>query len=500
MFSLPGRIKNIHLPFVLNKDQYKKCGETYTSTTSGFTILDENNDSIDDSLQQLFSFKNSDTTQSNSVGKLQVYPKSYDDIITNDVSFKSLYGYSHVQDINIGHFLKYIPDIQIREFLPDTKLDQIINLFQQLIKFFKAGISDFSSVVKSMKEEQEEQKNNENKDASKTLDFSYISNLYDKLKTVSTSLISYLTGEKGHLYDCFSEASAALNPIKFNFSTGEKSVLKKYHNYIFNFPYLMWYGLQSCSTMNIYELPGIVQDNQMYSANGSPGWNSAGISIQAQLDKFLPGVSNRTILGTFISSILGNINVSFMPWWDGVSGNSTPSPNVTIKLNLFNDSIEAAINNFIFVNTLIPNARWMQYGFFQHSPCLYDIKLNGYKRLYACTGEFSVTQQGVLRTPSITFFERMINKHINPIVFGDTTTVETLEELIKIPDIYTVQMTFKSLLPDTFNNFIFQYVKNNNIKTDYFGPGKSRYKGAISNVFEKMANSLQNDTEATNKK
>lgn len=30
--------------------------------------------------------------------------------------------------------------------------------------------------------------------------------------------------------------------------------------------------------------------------------------------------------------------------------------------------------------------------------------------------------------------------------------------IVKIPDIFTVEMTFKSLLPANFNNFIFSYV------------------------------------------
>jgi len=53
-----------------------------------------------------------------------------------------------------------------------------------------------------------------------------------------------------------------------------------------------------------------------------------------------------------------------MPWWNGAEGNGTPSPSITFKLPLFNDTSESAINNFIFVNTIIPNAKWMQYNIF----------------------------------------------------------------------------------------------------------------------------------------
>ena len=43
---------------------------------------------------------------------------------------------------------------------------------------------------------------------------------------------------------------------------------------------------------------------------------------------------------------------------------------------------------------------------------------------------------------------------------------------IKIPDIYRVKMTFKSLLPANFNNFLFAYAANMNITKPN---GKSAY-------------------------
>jgi hypothetical protein len=152
----------------------------------------------------------------------------------------------------------------------------------------------------------------------------------------------------------------------------------------------MWYLLQSSRTTNIYELPGITEDKELYRANGHAGWEgSAGFSLVGDdgvFSKFISG----NIAGKIINTLLGNVNISFMPWWDAKKGNATPFTDVKIKIDLFNDRAEAAAKNFIFVNTIIPNAKWIQYNIFQHSPCIYDIKLDGYKRLYACSGDFTV--------------------------------------------------------------------------------------------------------------
>ena len=37
------------------------------------------------------------------------------------------------------------------------------------------------------------------------------------------------------------------------------------------------------------------------------------------------------------------------------------------------------------------------------------------------------------------------------------------EDIIRIPDIYNVTCTFKSLLPENFNNFLYSFSQNNKI-------------------------------------
>ena len=48
-----------------------------------------------------------------------------------------------------------------------------------------------------------------------------------------------------------------------------------------------------------------------------------------------------------------------MPWWNAENGSKTQEPEIEIKFDLFNDSAEAAMMNFIFVNTIVPNNKWV---------------------------------------------------------------------------------------------------------------------------------------------
>jgi len=48
-----------------------------------------------------------------------------------------------------------------------------------------------------------------------------------------------------------------------------------------------------------------------------------------------------------------------MPWWNPEEGAKTATPDINIKFDLFNDTIDKAVANFIFVNTIIPGNRWI---------------------------------------------------------------------------------------------------------------------------------------------
>lgn len=66
-----------------------------------------------------------------------------------------------------------------------------------------------------------------------------------------------------------------------------------------------------------------------------------------------------------VDNVLGNLQINWMPLWNAKDGAQNAShPKVTVKFDLFNDTEDAAIQNFLFVNTLIPNNMYIQYGMF----------------------------------------------------------------------------------------------------------------------------------------
>jgi hypothetical protein len=90
-----------------------------------------------------------------------------------------------------------------------------------------------------------------------------------------------------------------------------------------------------------------------------------------------------------------------------------------------------------------------------------------------------------LRDPTKKFFEDL-KKYINK----DAMDVEKFRlmlennKLIKIPDVYKVEMSFKSLLPDNFNNHIYMYSSNNIITDD------ANTKRTESSVFNSIAKAI----------
>lgn len=83
-----------------------------------------------------------------------------------------------------------------------------------------------------------------------------------------------------------------------------------------------------------------------------------------------------------------------------------------------------------------------------------------------CTGTTSCQGKGVMRDVSQKFIDELVDKHGNSIVkSGSNKQSFSTNRLVKIPDIYELTLQFTSLLPDNFNQCLFQYMGNNNITT-----------------------------------
>lgn len=446
VFSIPGNIKQMHLPFVLNpSNPLNQVKQIEAKNVTG--------------QPQVFSFR----TSANSAGRLNICPSSIRTALTHDISYKLIYGPNKSTTININTIFNSIPGIQIREFLPDTRLDQILDFFAKImdnvVSLFKASNSTTQTATQTGGETK--------------IDDSIL----ERIKRTCTFAVKYITGfiPNKNLFTSFSNVEKFKNIQEHGDIT----------TYIYKFPYIMWYMLQSCTTTNIYELPCVVESKEMYSSDGTQGWPSAGFSLG---NSFLNNIP-------LVKQLLNNVNISFMPWWDAKEGNATPTPPVVVKFDLFNDTANAALYNFIFVNTLIPNAKWVQYNLFQHSPHLYDIKLEGYGRLFACSAQFKVTQQGVLREMQNEWLEKKLKPYINESAMnpGDFINSIKKDKLIKIPDIYHVEMTFTSLLPDTFNNYLYTYSHNASITK---GEVKVRQQSAAIDALTKGITSMATDVKA----
>lgn len=172
--------------------------------------------------------------------------------------------------------------------------------------------------------------------------------------------------------------------------------------YVVNFPYTMYYNLQSCVTTNIYEVPGTESNKRIGTADGSAGWGSGDDFMSSGGFRVSNLLGKIPVLGDLANMILGNVGINYTPWWNAKAGtDGSKEPGIEIKFDLFNDSAQAAMINFIFVNTIIPNNKWVQYNMFQHSSNLFDVKIEGVNRLFACSGNFSVTYDGILRNPPL---------------------------------------------------------------------------------------------------
>lgn len=443
LFKIPGNIKQQLVPFVLNPSAPINQKKTDSTELASAT-------------PQLFTFRDDRTDPGGGMGFLNICPKSFKDYMADDISYKLIYPMIKTGEVkelamSYQYLLNCIPGIQIREFLPDTRLDQCLNFFTDMM----------NTMTSMFTKDKDKAKDEQNKQPETNKDPNAADSFFTKLTKACNWALNYMTGSlksESLMKDIQSDLDS--NSAAGVYSSADASL----KNYVINFPYILYYRFQSCVTTNIYEVPCQIDGNRMYSSDGTPGWTDGG-----KLELVNQFLGNVPMLGSLLKSILGNVRVNYLPWWDSNAGHGTAEPDVTIKFTLFNDTAEAAIYNFIFVNTLIPNNKWIQYNVFQHSSSLYDIKIEGCNRLFACSGKFDVAYKGVLRDPSQSMLNTLCSTYKNSNASGMSAADIFNKRIIKIPDVYEVSMTFQSLLPTNFNNWLFQYSENASQMEQYKG-------------------------------
>ena len=404
---------------------------------------------------------------------LGIYPDSFEIAIQEDISFKHLYpincnGGKEAASITFSTILNHIPRITIREYIPDPRIDSALNF-----------MAKFYSIIAGIFEKSKDRRRDSDGKAIEP-DSGTAKKLFGKIENFAKWAFDYLT--TGEQQNGGTTIWDDLVTDKGEYGNAQKLALDspKRQAAIFHFPFTLYYLFQSSTTTNTYEFPLVTNDNRIYSSTGHEGWTTGSneFSITGLLGKI-------PIAGSLLKSTLGNISVNYLPWWDAEAGRKTAEPEIQVKFHLFNDNLSKAITNFICVNTFIANNRWIQYKLFQHSSSLYEIKLDGGNRLFACTCNATVRGIGNFRTPPENF-ANLMKKHCEGLVKDANGFTRNLisEHIVKIPDVYEVELNFKSILPANFNNFIFQYsAKNIDLKTGRF---EEKVTDSFSKVVDKF--------------
>lgn len=100
-----------------------------------------------------------------------------------------------------------------------------------------------------------------------------------------------------------------------------------------------------------------------------------------------------------------------------------------------------------------------------------------------CSGTFSCNYKGVMRNVTDEFVKQLFKKHGNPYLTNRMSpSVFINNKNVKIPDVYEVTLNFTSLLPDNFNQYLFQYAMKNSITRSAVNREESWYDGPTSTI------------------
>lgn len=345
-----------------------------------------------------WSFRTEDKT--NTIG---IIPEDHNNF-NKDISMKMIFGFDNhktKKDCTLQDILKLIPTIKIREYTQETKLELLLSLADAFIK----GVKDGAKVA---------------------------------------DLKGYQLTEFGRqIVERFKDPKKIFN-TEWTHLNSEILSDPNLKSYVFNIPYIIYYTLLSTKTTNWYTLP-FISDFSL-KGNGYDGFTSSENVLNTLKGK-----------NGFLDFVAPAFSVITTPTWKGMTSDS--SVTYQIKFNLFNDTLDKAAMNYMFVNTLIQGNTPVQYGLFSQAPSLYDIQIEGGIRLFMCAGEFSYISKGVSRLPPDKFYTKL---KIQSSSYSEKIIDHIKnEKLIRIPESYEVTLDFKSLLPNNLNNQLLQYAVTN---------------------------------------
>ena len=392
-----------------------------------------------------FSFRNN----TKNACKIGCFPETHSKAI-NDIGWRLLLENERITvDPSFESIVNRLPAIYITEFLQETRIDTILTAIQNVIK----GFGDGKKLAEMIKGDGAQ---------------SHRAQFIQKALCDDRFYINKLNPDD--------------NKDK-NFSTVIEKNVGSTENLILSLVYNLQYRLMKKEIQNKYLLP--FDSNIIYNTNGTDGWpnNSSGFG----------GTSSYSIIGKLLSFAGSQIRITTEPVWTGTTNVS--GTNIDVSFNLFNDTLEKAVNNYTMIHNLFPNNLFMQYGFIQQAPSYYEIRIEGGRRIMLCSGQFQCNGKGVSR--KVDFNENIIAsafQHNSGSLELNKEMEETIKSLVKnglrIPDAYEVKLSFKSLLPDSFNDFLIQWYKDvefENKATGTINPawGCGKISDAIGGLFKK---------------
>lgn len=200
-----------------------------------------------------------------------------------------------------------------------------------------------------------------------------------------------------------------------------------------------------------YVIPFTGQD--YLSTDGSYGWNGKDENDRKRdnmgfglgyLNKFMDAVGSFTP-----STAMKMVN------WNPTNF-QTPEP-VSTDFNLYNDNIVDLIKNIKFIYSLSSGAYWMSLASYHYSSNLYRIRCPNMFDYYYCGMSIEITELGNKRLLHPAGKALMIDQ------FGS----EFLQDYFThFPDGYSVKIQFKPLVPNNFNTYVNNLLKNNYEKQD----------------------------------
>ncbi len=188
-----------------------------------------------------------------------------------------------------------------------------------------------------------------------------------------------------------------------------------------------------------YQIPQ--NDDLFFSTDGTSGWNTNSDSMEMGFTGYM-----ETIWKT-----LNNANIVSLPpipRWNHKS-EDTDFFGVDTTFNLVNNNLENLTKNFKFLINLVQGPFWIQNNTRQYPPNVYSVEIPGTVFIqYAAMG-VNVSTKGNKRKPPLKFFQ-----NLTPNIFGTNFTEYKDKHDILLPDAWEVTVSFKSLVPNNFNNYL----------------------------------------------